>query len=155
MRTFLVILGNQYRDCSKYGNTPPVRLCCCGWTYCLYRCVNESGDFNNVMNSKLLHLSAFNTYEYSVNTYIKACRFSQLTLWKQKSISLLHWTLRANKGALLGVWCSVPLNRKSGSPHRAVLQCCINCWNGWEQRVVVYIEREGLGMNRLVRSEEN
>jgi hypothetical protein len=48
-------------------------------------CVNESGDFKNVMNSKLLHLFCFNTYEYSVN--IKALGFSQLTRRKQKSIS--------------------------------------------------------------------
>jgi hypothetical protein len=40
-------------------------------------CISESGDFKNVMNSKLLHLFGFNTYEYSVN--IKAFGFSQLT----------------------------------------------------------------------------
>jgi hypothetical protein len=38
---------------------------------------SESGDVKNVMNSKLLHLFGFNTYEYSVN--IKAFGFSQLT----------------------------------------------------------------------------
>jgi hypothetical protein len=48
-------------------------------------CVNESGDFKNVMNSKLLHLFGFNTYEYSVN--IKAFGSSQLTLGKQKRTS--------------------------------------------------------------------
>jgi hypothetical protein len=28
-------------------------------------CVNESGEFENIMNSKLLHLFGVNTYEYS------------------------------------------------------------------------------------------
>jgi hypothetical protein len=51
-------------------------------------CVNESGDFKNVMNSKLLHVFGFNTYEYSVN--IKAFGFSQLTHRKQKSISQIN-----------------------------------------------------------------
>jgi hypothetical protein len=47
-------------------------------------CISESGDFKNVMNSKLLHLFGVNTYEYSVN--IKAFGFSKLTHSKQKSV---------------------------------------------------------------------
>jgi hypothetical protein len=33
-------------------------------------CVNESGDFEKSLNSKLLHLFGFNTYEYSVNVEV-------------------------------------------------------------------------------------
>jgi hypothetical protein len=53
--------------------------------YLSTECVNESGDFRNVMNSKLLHLFGFSTHEYSVN--IKAFGFSLLAHRKQKSIS--------------------------------------------------------------------
>jgi hypothetical protein len=51
----------------------------------LYRCVTESGDFKNVMNSKLLHLFGFNICKYSVNT--AAFGFLNLIHWKQKIIS--------------------------------------------------------------------
>jgi hypothetical protein len=35
--------------------------------------VTKSGDFKNVMNSKLLHLFGFNTYGYSVDIKAFAC----------------------------------------------------------------------------------
>jgi hypothetical protein len=47
------------------------------WVVSCTKCVNESGDFKNVMNSKLLHLFGFNTYEYSIN--INEFGFPQLT----------------------------------------------------------------------------
>jgi hypothetical protein len=50
-----------------YVELPPSQTHIPSW-HCAYTgCISKSGDFKNVMNSKLLHLFRFNTYEYSVN----------------------------------------------------------------------------------------